>query len=77
MIAFLLNNRIVRTLALIGGAVLAVFGFGHMKYREGRKDARTENYNKTRKRIDDADIQQDPTSARDWLRSRGMRDDER
>ena len=71
MLAFLMGSRIARAIGAALIAVLGVLTFGAVKKREGKREARTEDYIKTRKEMDDAEIHgNDPDAARRFLHER-------
>ncbi|OWJ78437.1 hypothetical protein [Haematobacter genomosp. 1] len=74
---WLLSTRIGRALAALGGLIVALLIAFASGKREGRRDARADrlqDYQDTRRRIDDADVSRGNADddAR-WLRDRSQR----
>jgi hypothetical protein len=72
-----LSTRLGRALAAIGGVIVALLMAFAAGKREGRRDAtvdQLQDYQTTRRRIDDADVSRGDAADDDrWLRNRARR----
>lgn len=77
MLTWLFESRLGRALAALGGLIVAIIAAFSLRRRDGRRDAREadlEQYRKTRKEMDHADVGHgDPADDLEWLRDRSQR----
>jgi hypothetical protein len=74
---WLLSTRLGRALAALGGLIVALviaFGSGRLAGQRAAREAQLDQYRKTRKDMDHADVGHgDPDDDLEWLRRRGQR----
>ncbi|MCJ1903085.1 MULTISPECIES: hypothetical protein [Paracoccus] len=77
MLTWMLESRLGRALAALGGLIVAIIAAFSLGRRDGRRDAREadlEQYRKTREEMDHADVGHgDPADDLEWLRDRSQR----